>query len=74
MEDGPLDGREHEFEDESLVSPASLTRKAHVLDSVQHGSFGEGMGLLLEFVGYNSIGRAIGIHYRATSIFHRSDE
>ncbi|KAK1276767.1 Vacuolar cation/proton exchanger 5 [Acorus gramineus] len=42
IEMGPLDGREHEFEDESLVSPASLARKAHVLDSVQHGSFGEG--------------------------------
>ncbi|KAK1287144.1 Vacuolar cation/proton exchanger 5 [Acorus calamus] len=42
IEMGPLDDREHEFEDESLVSPASLARKAHVLDSVQHGSFREG--------------------------------
>ncbi|KAG9450155.1 hypothetical protein H6P81_010120 [Aristolochia fimbriata] len=39
LEMGSLNGRlENEFEDESLVSPSAASRKAHMLNSVQHDS------------------------------------
>ncbi|KAJ8630141.1 hypothetical protein MRB53_023464 [Persea americana] len=41
---GSLDGKsEHEFEDESLVSPLSLARKTHGFDVAQHISFSGGL-------------------------------